>query len=97
MSGLILAALIVLLLVLRQPLIVILLSVAAYVHMVWGRGQLDYIVEDMWVGIDKELILSIPLFILCGNVMTRGSIAQRLVGMLQELTRPIPGGCWRWA
>jgi C4-dicarboxylate transporter, DctM subunit len=92
MSGLILAALIVLLLVLRQPLIVILLAVAAYVHMVWGRGQLDYIVEDMWVGIDKELILSIPLFILCGNVMTRGSIAQRLVAMLQTLTKPIPGG-----
>lgn len=92
MSGLLLAALIALLLVLRQPLIVILLGVAAYVHMVWGRGQLDYIVEDMWVGIDKELILSIPLFILCGNVMTRGSIAQRLVSMLQALTRPIPGG-----
>lgn len=92
MSALFLAALIVLLLVLRQPLIVVLLAVAAYVHMVWGRGQLDYIVEDMWVGIDKELILSIPLFILCGNVMTRGSIAQRLVRMLQELTRPVPGG-----
>ncbi|MBM3620963.1 MAG: TRAP transporter large permease [Alphaproteobacteria bacterium] len=92
MSGFLLAAIIVLLLVLRQPLIVILLAVAAYVHMVWGRGQLDYIVEDMWVGIDKELILSIPLFILCGNVMTRGSIAQRLVTMLQTLTRPIPGG-----
>ncbi|MBX3500242.1 MAG: TRAP transporter large permease [Alphaproteobacteria bacterium] len=92
MSGLVLAALIALLLFLRQPLIVILLGVAAYVHMVWGRGQLDYIVEDMWVGIDKELILSIPLFILCGNVMTRGSIAQRLVGMLQALTRSVPGG-----
>ena len=92
MSGILLAAIVVLLLVLRQPLIVVLLAVAAYVHMVWGRGQLDYIVEDMWVGIDKELILSIPLFILCGNVMTRGSIAQRLVNMLQELTRPIPGG-----
>ena len=92
MSGILLAGLVVLLLVLRQPLIIVLLAVAAYVHMVWGRGQLDYIVEDMWVGIDKELILSIPLFILCGNVMTRGSIAQRLVTMLETLTRPIPGG-----
>jgi C4-dicarboxylate transporter DctM subunit len=92
MSGVLLAGLIVLLLVLRQPLVVILLGVAAYIHMVWGRGQLDYIVEDMWVGIDKELILSIPLFILCGNVMTRGSIAQRLVAMLQAVTRPLPGG-----
>lgn len=92
MSGVLLAGLIVLLLVLRQPLVVILLGVAAYIHMVWGRGELDYIVEDMWVGIDKELILSIPLFILCGNVMTRGSIAQRLVAMLQAVTRPLPGG-----
>jgi C4-dicarboxylate transporter DctM subunit len=32
------------------------------------------------------------LFILCGNVMTRGSIAQRLVAMLQAITRPLPGG-----
>ena len=92
MNGVLLAGLVVLLLVLRQPLIVVLLAVAAYIHMVWGRGQLDYIVEDMWVGIDKELILSIPLFILCGNVMTRGSIAKRLVDMLQAVTRPLPGG-----
>lgn len=92
MNGLLLAGLVVLLLLLRQPLLVILLAVAAYVHMVWGKGQLDYIVEDMWVGIDKDLILSIPLFILCGNVMTRGSIAQRLIDLLQAVTRPLPGG-----
>ncbi|QQS13301.1 MAG: TRAP transporter large permease [Rhodospirillales bacterium] len=92
MTTFLLLALIVLLLVLRQPLLVILLCVAAYIHMVWGRGQLDYIVEDMWVGIDKEVILSIPLFILCGNVMTRGSIAQRLIAILEAVTRPLPGG-----
>ncbi len=92
MSGLLLAALVVLLLALRQPLIVVLLAATGYVHLVWGKGQLDYIIEDMWVGLDKELILSIPLFILCGNVMTRGSIAQRLITMLATLTRPLPGG-----
>ena len=67
---------------LRQPLLVVLLWVAAFVHIVWGHGKLDYIIEDMWVGLDKEVILSIPLFILCGNVMTRGSIAQRLIDIL---------------
>jgi C4-dicarboxylate transporter DctM subunit len=46
----------------------------------------------MWVGLDKEVILSIPLFILCGNVMTRGSIAQRLINILASITRPLPGG-----
>lgn len=92
MMALLLVALVLLLLVLRQPLLVILLAVAAYVQIVWGRAQLDYIVEDMWVGLDKEVILSIPLFILCGNVMTRGSIAERLVGILSAITRPLPGG-----
>jgi len=92
MTSVALVGLIALLLFLRQPLLVILLAVAAFVHLVWGRGQLDYIVEDMWIGLDKELILSIPLFILCGNVMTRGSIAQRLIDMLAALTRPLPGG-----
>ena len=80
------------LLILRQPLLVILLAVAAYVHLVWGAGKLNYIVEDMWVGLDKEVILSIPLFILCGNVMTRGSIAQRLINILAAMTRRLPGG-----
>ncbi|MBM3644682.1 MAG: TRAP transporter large permease [Alphaproteobacteria bacterium] len=92
MTTILLIALIVGLLVLRQPLLIVLLGATAYVHMVWGRGQLDYIVEDMWVGLDKELILSIPLFILCGNVMTRGSIAQRLIDLLASVTRPLPGG-----
>jgi len=69
-----------------------LMSVAAFVHIVWGRAQLDYIIEDMWVGLDKEVILSIPLFILCGSVMTRGSIAQRLIDILSAATRRLPGG-----
>ncbi|NJO35296.1 MAG: TRAP transporter large permease subunit, partial [Rhodospirillales bacterium] len=80
------------LLALRQPLVVILLTVAACVHMFWGRGNLEDIIEDMWVGLDKEVILSIPLFILCGGVMTRGSIAQRLIRILSAMTKPLPGG-----
>jgi C4-dicarboxylate transporter DctM subunit len=87
-----LVALIFALLVARQPLLVVLLATAAYVQIAWGRGKLDYIIEDMWVGLDKEVILSVPLFILCGAVMTRGSIAQRLIAILTALTRPVPGG-----
>ena len=75
MTILLLIALVLLLLLLRQPLVVTLLAVAAFVQIAWGKGQLDYILEDMWVALDKELILSIPLFILCGNVMTQGSAA----------------------
>jgi C4-dicarboxylate transporter, DctM subunit len=89
---LMLITMIVVLLLFRQPLIVILLGVCAYVQFAWGKGQLDYIIEDMWVGLDKELILSIPLFILCGNVMTQGSTAKRLIDIMAAITRPLPGG-----
>jgi C4-dicarboxylate transporter DctM subunit len=91
-AGLLLLAFVLFALLFRQPLIVILLGACAYVQIVWGKGQLDYIIEDMWVGLDKELILSIPLFILCGNVMTQGSTAKRLIGIMAALTRPLPGG-----
>jgi len=92
MIALAIVGFVILLLVLRQPLLVILLSIAALVHLRWGQGKLDYIIEDMWVGLDKEVILSIPLFILCGNVMSRGSIAQRLIRILWSVTKPLPGG-----
>ncbi|MBN8510325.1 MAG: TRAP transporter large permease subunit [Burkholderiales bacterium] len=92
MTAFALVALVLVLLLLRQPLVVILLAIAAFVQLAWGRGQLDYILEDMWVALDKELILSIPLFILCGNVMTLGSTAKRLIRIVAALTRPLPGG-----
>ena len=92
MTALLLLALVACLLLLRQPLVVILLAVCAFVQMVWGKGQLDYIIEDLWVALDKELILSIPLFILCGNVMTQGTTAKRLVRIMMAITRPLPGG-----
>lgn len=92
MTALLIAAAVGLLLTLRQPLLVILLAVAAIVHLGWGSGRLDYIIEDMWVGLDKELILSIPMFMLCGSVMTRGSTARRLIAVMDALTRRLPGG-----
>lgn len=92
MNSLWLLALVGLMLLLRQPLMVTLLSVCAFVQIVWGKGQLDYIIEDMWVALDKELILSIPLFLLCGNVMTLGSTAKRLIRIMAAIARPLPGG-----
>ena len=91
-GGLVLLGVVLALLFLRQPLLVILIAAAATVHLVWGKGQLDYIIEDMWVSLDKELILSIPMFVLCGGVMTKGSTSRRLIDVAAALTRPLPGG-----
>nr|WP_277346068.1 TRAP transporter large permease [Sneathiella chinensis] len=76
----------------RQNLVLILFSVAAYIHLFFGDGVLEYIIEDMWIGLDKEILLSIPLFILCGNVMTRGRIAERLIRVVAIVSSPLPGG-----
>jgi C4-dicarboxylate transporter DctM subunit len=46
----------------------------------------------MWVAIDKEVLLSIPLFLLCGSVMGKGAIAERLIRVMRAITAPVPGG-----
>ena len=92
MAAMILLGLILLALALRQNIIVILLGAAAYVHMVWGDGHLEYLAEDIWISLDNALLLAIPMFLLAGNVMTRGSIAQRLIDLAVAITRPLPGG-----
>lgn len=92
MSLLILVIIILLLLVLRQNLVAILLVAAGYIHLVYGDGVLVYIIEDMYSTMDKEVFLALPLFILCGSVMTRGAIAKRLIELTRAFTTLLPGG-----
>jgi C4-dicarboxylate transporter DctM subunit len=91
-EALILLGLVLLALALRQNIIIILLGGAAYVHLVWGDGRLEYLAEDIWISLDNALLLAIPMFLLAGNVMTRGSIARRLIDLAIAITRPLPGG-----
>lgn len=79
-------------LALRVNIAAILLAVGAYVHWFWGDAELVYIIEDMWSAIDKEVLLSIPLFLLCGSVMGKGAIAERLIRVMRAITAPVPGG-----
>lgn len=92
MAALGLLALVFVALALRQNIIVILLGSAAYVHLVWGDGYLEYLAEDIWISLDNALLLAIPMFLLAGNIMTRGSIARRLIDLAISVTRPMPGG-----
>lgn len=92
MAAVLLLCLVLLALALRQNIIVILLGAAAYVHLVWGDGHLEYLAEDIWISLDNSLLLAIPMFLLAGNVMTRGSIARRLIDLAISITKPLPGG-----
>lgn len=91
-SSVLLLLIVVAMLLLRQNIIIILAIVVSYIHLVWGDGDILYLLEDAWIAIDKEALLSIPMFILVGAVMTRGSIAKRLIDVMIALTRNWRGG-----
>ena len=92
MEALGLIGLVLLLLAFRQNVILILLTATAYVHLIWGDGRISYLVDDMWGSLNNEVLLAIPMFIAAGNVMTRGSIAERLIEVMRVLTQWLPGG-----
>ena len=81
------------LLFLRQPVVLILAAATAYIHHFFAsNSSVEYLVQDMWFTVDREILLAIPMFVLAGALMTRGSIAQRLIDVMIALTTPIPGG-----
>jgi len=92
MGALWLLALVLVLLALRQNLLVILGTAVAWLYLFYTDDQLSFIVLDAWGALNKEVLLSIPLFILAGNLMARGGMALRLVRLVQALTGPVPGG-----
>lgn len=50
------------------------------------------IAKDMYEAVKKEELLAIPFFILAGNLMTKGSIAERLVNVARAFMGKTPGG-----
>jgi len=50
------------------------------------------VAKDMFEAVKKEELLAIPFFVLAGNIMTQGTIADRLVGMARAFVGKMPGG-----
>ncbi len=92
MVWLILLVIILALLVLRQSLVLVLAVATAYVHLFVAKSEVEYLIQDFWFTVDREVLLSIPLFMLAGNIMSRGSIARRLIEFMSAFTSPFPGG-----
>ena len=92
MTALGLVLLLIALLLLRQNLLVMLGAATAYAYLVWGDGVVGNIVIDAWDAANREVLLSIPLYILAGNLMSRGVMAERLIRLMQAVSAPVPGG-----
>jgi C4-dicarboxylate transporter DctM subunit len=91
-SALLLVAIALGLLALRQYIVIVLAVVVAYVYVVWGDGRLDNIVLDGWDALNQDVLLPIPLYMLAGAIMAEGAIAERLIRVMRALAGPIPGG-----
>ena len=91
-SAVLLTLAVILMLILRQNLIVILMVLGGAVQLLYSDGELMFMAEDFWAALDREALLSIPVFLLCGSIMSRGAIAKRLVNVLKQLTGSLSGG-----
>ena len=80
------------LLALRQNLLVVLGVAAGMAYWFWGDGQIQNIINDGWDGLNRDVLLSIPMYLLAGAVMARGAIARRLIRLARALSAPVPGG-----
>jgi len=92
MEAILLLGVVLLMLVLRQNVVLILLVVTAYIQVVWSGGTVLYVLEDLWSSMDNHVLLAIPMYIIAGKLMARGSIARDLIAMVRAATDWMPGG-----
>lgn len=93
MTGFLITASSLLLVVLRQPMVLMLAFAVMCVHQFVARNSsVEFFIQDLWFTVDRDVLLPIPMFILAGNIMSRGVIAQRLIDIMIELTANIRGG-----
>ncbi len=81
------------LVILRQPMVLMLAFAVVCLHQFVARNSsLEFFIQDLWFTVDRDVLLPIPMFILAGNIMSRGVIAQRLIDIMIELTANVRGG-----
>jgi C4-dicarboxylate transporter DctM subunit len=67
-------------------------SLAAISYVTVSGENMMVVIGDIFYAADKEILLAIPLFVLAGQIMTKGSISQRLINVAKAATAGIPGG-----
>ena len=68
-----------LLLALNFPIAVMLLAVAMISLYFYTDVSLVILIQTLFNGMDNYLLLSIPFFIIAGNIMARGAISRRII------------------
>jgi len=90
-GGLILLAAILLVLVGAPLFVAVGVAALACVNLISGISGLS-VVTDMFEACKKQELLAIPFFVLAGNLMTHGALADRLINIARAVMGKTPGG-----
>jgi len=79
------------LLVFGFPVFVILLAASALTLVVFMNVPASAIHQNLFGGLTSVSLLAVPFFIFAGELMSRGSVASRLVGFVRPMASRLPG------
>ena len=80
------------LIIIRMPIAFSLMTVSI-IGIGWtGVEFLEIIPRKMYFGINNFSLLAIPLFVLAGEIMSKGGMSKRIVEFSKLLIGPLPGG-----
>jgi C4-dicarboxylate transporter, DctM subunit len=80
------------LLAISTPIAIVLLAVSGTTLHFFLDVSLLALVQQLFNGMDNFILLSIPFFILAGNIMAEGSISKKLILVMRLIVGPLPGG-----
>ncbi|WP_181351219.1 TRAP transporter large permease [Thalassobacillus sp. CUG 92003] len=81
-----------LLILLRVPIAFALGFVSIVGIFISDPGLLTNVARKVFTGIDNFTLVAVPLFILAGEIMTKGGISKRLIDFSKTVVGPLPGG-----
>lgn len=81
----------ILLLVLGFPIFVVLLASSALTLALFMNVPLSAIHQNLFGSLNSVALLAVPFFIYAGELMSRGSVAERLVGFVRPIVGRLPG------
>lgn len=91
-TGLLISAALIASILFGLPLFVIMGIITTICYLTVSGEDMMVIIGDIFYAADKEILLAIPLFVLAGQIMTKGSISHRLINVARSATAGIPGG-----
>lgn len=80
------------LILLRVPIAFSLISISVLGILLSNPDLLINVPRNVFNGIDQFTLVAIPLFILAGELMTKGGISKRLIHFSKIIVGPLPGG-----